>query len=71
MSFLGETVSVLRRKEAGTGEPDASTVMLSHASDSSSLDVVVRFFTSPQPTGSQSFVVLLSRFSWLAAKGAS
>lgn len=42
MSFLGETVSVLWRNEAGTGEPDASIVMLSHAGGSSSLVVVVR-----------------------------
>lgn len=40
-SFWGDGVSVLRRKEAGTGEPDASMVMLSHAG-ASSLVVVVR-----------------------------
>lgn len=62
---------MLRRKEAGTGEPDASMVMLSHAGGSSSLDVVVRVSAPPQPTVSQLLVALLSRFSWLVAKGAS
>ena len=41
MNFSGKAVSVLRRKEAGTGEPDASRVMFSHAGGSSLLDVVV------------------------------
>lgn len=71
MSFSGEAVSVLRRNEAGTGEPDASKVMLSHAGDSSWLDLIVRWFIFPKPALSQSFVALLSRCSWLVAKGAS
>lgn len=71
MSFLGEIISVLRRKEAGTGEPDASIVILSHAGGSSSLDVVVSQFAFSQPVLFQSFVAMLSRSSWLAAKGAS
>ena len=41
VSFWGDGVSVLRRKEAGTGEPDASMVILSHAG-ASWLVVVVR-----------------------------
>lgn len=71
MSFLGEGVSVLRRKEAGTGQPDASIVMLSQAGSSSSSDIVVGWFAFPQIPLSQSFVALLSRFSWLVANGAS
>ncbi len=71
MCLLGEAISVLRRKEAGTGEPDASRVMLSHAGGSSLRDFVVRQFAFPQPALSQSFIALLSRFSWLVAKGAS
>lgn len=71
MAFSGEGVSVLRRKEAGTGEPDVSIVILSHAGDLSSWDVAVRCFASPQPALSQSSVALLSRFSPLVAKGAS
>ena len=71
MSFRGEAVSMLRRKEAGTGEPDASTVMLSHAGGLSSSNVAVRWFAFPQPALSQPFVPLLSRFSRLVAKGAS
>ena len=62
---------MLRRKEAGTGEPDASMVMLSHAGDSSLLDVVVRCSAFAQPASSQPVVTLLSIFSWLVAKGAS
>ena len=62
---------MLRRKEAGTGEPVASMVMLSHAGDSSSLDVVVRVSAPPRPRLSQLPVALLSRFSSLGAKGAS
>lgn len=41
-SSAGEAASVLWRKEAGTGEPDASMVMLSHAGGSSLLDVLLR-----------------------------
>lgn len=54
---------MLRRKEAGTGEPDASMVMLSHAGGPSSLDVVVRLSAPPQPRLSQLRVALLSKFS--------
>ena len=68
MSFLGEAVSKL---EAGTGEPDASITILSHAGDSSLADVVVKCSAFPQPAPSQSCIALLSRFSRLVAKGAS
>lgn len=68
-SFVGETVSELRRKETGTGEPEASMVMLSHAGGSSLLDVVVAWFVFPQPAASHSFA--LSKFSQLVVKGAS
>ena len=70
MSFFGEMISALLRKEAGTGQPDASTVMPSHAGGSSLSAVEVQWFNVPQPA-SQSFVVLLSKFSWLVTKGAS
>ena len=62
---------MVRRKEAGTGEPDASIVMLNHAGGSSLLGVVVRWFAFPQPASSQPFVALMSRCSSLVAKGAS
>lgn len=71
MCFVGEPVSVVRRKEAGTGEPDASIVISSHAGGSSLLGVVARWFAFPQPASSQQFVALPSRCSWLVAKGAS
>lgn len=70
MSFRGDGVSVLPRKEAGTGEPEASMVMLSHAG-ASSLVIVVRWSAFAQPAISQPFVALLFRFSWLVAKAAS
>ena len=70
VSLLGERVSALFRKEAGTGHPDVSTVMPSHAGGSSSSTVVAQWFNVPQPT-SQPFVALLSKFSWLVTKGAS
>lgn len=69
--FVGETVSELRRKETGTGEPDASMVMLSHAGGSSLLDIVLAWFAFPQPAASHSFATLLSKFSKLVVKGAS
>ena len=69
--FIGENVSVLRRKETGTGEPDASIVIFSHAGGSSLLgsEIVCNAFS--QPASSQLFIALLSRFSWLVAHGAS
>ena len=70
VSFFEEIVSALFRKEAGTGQPDASAVMPSHAGGSSLSAVVVQWFNIPQPA-SHSFVALLSRFSWLVTKGAS
>ena len=69
--FVGETVSMLRRKEMGTGEPDASTVILSHAGLSSLLGSVIVCNGFPQRASSQPVVALLSRFSWLVAHGAS
>ena len=54
---------MLRRKEAGTGEPDASMVILSHASDPSWLDVVVRCSAFSQPASAQPVVALLSIIS--------
>lgn len=71
ISFLGEAGSVLRRKEAGTGEPDTSMVMLSHAGGSSSSNVVEIFFASAQSTLFRILVALLFRFSSLVTKGAS
>ena len=62
---------MLRRKEMGTGEPDSSIVILSHAGGSSFVDVVLRSFAFPQPASSQPLVALLSRFSRLVAHGAS
>ena len=70
VSLFGEMVSALFRKEAGTGQPDASIVMPSHAGGSSLSAVVVQWFNVPQPA-SQSCLALLSRFSWLVTKGAS
>ena len=69
VSLFGEMGSALSRKEAGTGQPDASTVMPSHAGGTSLSAVVVQWFNVPQPA--QSFVSLLSKFSWLLTKGAS
>ena len=69
--FVGGTVSMLRRNETGTGEPDASIVILSHAGRSSLLGSVIVCNAFPQPASSQPFVALLSRFSWLVAHGAS
>ena len=54
-------VSALSRKEAGTGQPDASTVILSHAGGSSLSAVAVQWFSVSQPA--QPFVALLSKFS--------
>lgn len=67
----GETVLELRRKEMGTGEPDSSTVMLSHAGGSSLLDIVVALFALSQPAASESFITLPSKFSQLVVTGAS
>ena len=69
--FTEETVSMLRRKETGTGEPDASIVILSHAGRSSLLGSGIVCNAFPQPASSQPFITLLSRFSWLVAYGAS
>ena len=46
--FEGETVSMLRRKETGTGAPVASKVIFSHAGGSLSLDAAV-VSNAPQP----------------------
>ena len=70
-SFVGKTVSELRRKETGTGEPDASIVILNHPGGSTLLGVVVAWFALPQLASSQPLVALLSKFSWLVTKGAS
>ena len=61
--FTEETVSMLRRKETGTGEPDASIVILSHAGRSLLLGSGIVCNAFPQPASSQSFVALPSRFS--------
>ena len=54
--FGGATVSLLRRKETGTGEPDVSIVILSHAGRSSLLGSVIVCNASPQPASIQLFV---------------
>ena len=47
--FVGETVSMLRRKETGTGDPDASIVILSHAGCSPLLGSVIVCNAFSQP----------------------